>query len=463
MPPNSRLISLSVLNEVDQDKKTLDHLLNATFTRTVNLPQRDKNLIFTIVYGVLRYRKRLDWILDHFSRTGLDKLDSEVLNILRIGLFQVVYLTRIPASAAVNTAVDLAKTLNKPWLAKFVNAVLRAAVREYRDITPPDMENDPVMAVSIEKSMPQWLISRWIPRFGLSQTLLLCDIINTIPPLTLRANTLKTTRSALLESGRIYNNHKPTVYCPDGIRMDHPEYQIASPVASPGISPVASMEGFREGFFQVQDEAAQLVTLLLDPRPGETVMDACAGMGGKTGHIAQQMKNTGKVLALDINPDKLEKIHLEMSRLGISIVETLAHDLSMPVDTKQIGNYDRVLLDAPCSGLGVLRRNPDIKWRASLDRLDCCKIRQIGFLDHISQFVKPSGILVYAVCSMEPEENEAVVEAFLRDHSIFSIDKSLAGLSPQIRSLISSEGHLRTFPHLHGMDGFFAVRFRRSA
>jgi 16S rRNA (cytosine967-C5)-methyltransferase len=463
MPPNSRLISLSVLNEVDQDKKTLDHLLNATFTRIVNLPQREKNLTFTIVYGVLRYRKRLDWILDHFSRTGLDKLDSEVLNILRIGLFQVVYLTRIPASAAVNTAVDLAKTLNKPWLAKFVNAVLRAAVREYRDITPPDMENDPVMAVSIEKSMPQWLICRWIPRFGLSQTLLLCDIINTIPPLTLRANTLKTTRSALLESGRIYNNHKPTVYCPDGIRMDHPEYQIASPVASPGISPVASMEGFREGFFQVQDEAAQLVTLLLDPRPGETVMDACAGMGGKTGHIAQQMKNTGKVLALDINPDKLEKIHLEMSRLGISIVETLAHDLSMPVDTKQIGNYDRVLLDAPCSGLGVLRRNPDIKWRASLDRLDCCKIRQIGFLDHISQFVKPSGILVYAVCSMEPEENEAVVEAFLRDHSIFSIDKSLAGLSPQIRSLISSEGHLRTFPHLHGMDGFFAVRFRRSA
>jgi 16S rRNA (cytosine967-C5)-methyltransferase len=459
MPPNSRLISLSVLNEVDQDKKTLDHLLNVTFTRIANLPQRDKNLTFTIVYGVLRHRKRLDWILDHFSRTGLDKLDSEVLNILRIGLFQVVYLTRIPASAAVNTAVDLAKTLNKPWLAKFVNAVLRAAVREYRELTPPDMENDPVMAVSIEKSMPQWLVSRWIPRFGLSQTLLLCDIINTIPPLTLRANTLKTTRSALLESMRICARlMEPTVYCPDGVRMDHPEY----PVSSPGASPVASMEGFREGFFQVQDEAAQLVTLLLDPQPGETVMDACAGMGGKTCHIAQQMKNTGKILALDISPDKLETIHLEISRLGISIVETLVHDISLPAETDRNGKYDRVLLDAPCSGLGVLRRNPDIKWRASLDRLKCRQIRQIGFLDHISQFVKPSGVLVYAVCSMEPEENEAVVEAFLRDHSIFSIDKSPAGLSPQIRSLMNSEGHLRTFPHLHGMDGFFAVRFRRS-
>ena len=322
MPPNSRLISLSVLNEVDQDKQTLDHLLDATFTRIGNLPQREKNLTFTIVYGVLRHRKRLDWILGHFSRTGLDKLDPEVLNILRIGLFQMVYLTRIPASAAVNTAVDLAKTLKKPWLAKFVNAVLRAAAREYPELSPPDMENDPVSAVSIEKSMPEWLISRWIPRFGVSQTLLLCDIINTIPPLTLRVNTLKTTRSALLESGNIHARcMEPTAYGPDGIRLDHPE------------DPVASMAGFREGFFQVQDEAAQLVTLLLDPRPGETVMDACAGMGGKTGHIAQQMKNTGKILALDISPDKLEKIHPEMSRLGISIVETRVHDLSRPLRT----------------------------------------------------------------------------------------------------------------------------------
>ena len=452
MPPNSRLISLSVLNAVDQDKKTLDHLLDATFTRIGNLPQRDKNFIFTIVYGVLRHRNRLDWILGHFSRSGLTKLDPEVLNILRIGLFQVVYLTRIPESAAVNTAVDLAKTLKKPWLAKFVNAVLRAAVREYRKLSSPDMEKDPVSAISTEKSMPQWLISRWIPRFGLSQTLLLCNIINTIPPLTLRINTLKTTRSVLLESGSIHAHCMvPTAYAPDGVRLDHPE------------DPVTAIEGFREGFFQVQDEAAQLVTILLDPRPGETVMDACAGMGGKTGHIAQQMKNTGKILALDISPDKLEKVHPEMNRLGISIVETRIHDLSRCLDTDMIAKYDRVLLDAPCSGLGVLRRNPDIKWRASLDRLEHCQIRQIGFLDQISQFVKPSGLLVYAVCSMEPEENEAVVAAFLRDHPFFSIEKSPAGLPPRIRSLMNPEGHLRTFPHLHDMDGFFAVRFRRSA
>ncbi|MFH0998446.1 MAG: 16S rRNA (cytosine(967)-C(5))-methyltransferase RsmB [Pseudomonadota bacterium] len=451
MPHNSRLIALSVLNEVDRDKKNLDPLLDAAFTRIGNLPQREKNLTYTIVYGVLRHRNRLDWILGHFSTTVPNKLDPEVLNILRIGLFQVVYLTRIPASAAVNTAVDLAKTLKKPWLAKFVNAVLRAAVRQYPELPPPDKGNDPVTTISIEKSMPRWLISRWIPRFGESQTLLICDIINSIPPLSLRVNTLKTTRSAFLESGAIHARRmEPTAYGPDGIRMDHPE------------DPVASMEGFREGFFQVQDEAAQLVTMLLDPRPGETVMDACAGMGGKTGHIAQQMKNSGKILALDISPDKLVKIHPEMSRLGISIVETRAHDLGRPLETSKTGTYDRVLLDSPCSGLGVLRRNPDIKWRSSPDRLERCQVRQIGFLDHISQFVKPSGVLVYAVCSMEPEENEIVVAAFLRDHSAFSVDKSPDGLPPQIRSLMNPEGHLRTFPHLHGMDGFFAVRFRRS-
>jgi 16S rRNA (cytosine967-C5)-methyltransferase len=244
---------------------------------------------------------------------------------------------------------------------------------------------------------------------------------------------------------------EPTAYSPDGIRLDHPE------------DPVASMEGLRDGFFQVQDEAAQLVTLLLDPQPGETVMDACAGMGGKTGHIAQQMKNTGKILALDISPDKLERIHPEMCLLGITIVETRVHDLGRPLNTDLIGKYDRVLLDAPCSGLGVLRRNPDIKWRASLDRLERCQIRQIGFLDHVSRFVKPSGVLVYAVCSMEPEENEAVVAAFLCDHPEFTVEKSPAGLLPQTRSLMDTEGHLRTFPHLHAMDGFFAVRFRRCA
>jgi 16S rRNA (cytosine967-C5)-methyltransferase len=450
MPPHSRLIALNILNEVDQDNNTLDHILETAFRQIEDIPQREKNLAFTIVYGVLRNRGRLDWILGHYSRTRLDKLDPEIRNILRIGLFQVVYLSRIPPSAAVHTAVDLAKTLKKPWLAKFVNAVLRAAVGKYPELTLPDEKTDPVSAIAIETSMPPWMIHRWIPRFGLSQTRSLCQSMNDMPPLTLRINTIKTTRSAFLESAdTCAYRMEATSFSPDGVRLEQPK------------EPVAALAGYREGFFQVQDEAAQLVTLLLDPQPGETILDACAGMGGKTGHIAQRMNNTGKVLAMDVRPDKLEIIHPEIRRLGISIVETQVLDLSLPAETSRIEACDRVLLDAPCSGLGVLRRNPDIKWRSSPDRIAHCRARQIDFLNRASSLVKPSGILVYAVCSMEPEETESVVTAFSGDHPEFSIEKSPAELSPYIRSLITPEGYLRTFPHLHVMDGFFAVRFRR--
>jgi 16S rRNA (cytosine967-C5)-methyltransferase len=452
MQPHSRLIALNILNEVDQDKNTLDHILEAAFTRFADLPQREKNLTFSIVYGVLRYRYRLDWILGHFSRTGTDKLDPEIRNILRIGLFQVVYLNRIPPSAAVHTAVDLAKTLKKPWLAKFVNAVLRAAVGKYPELKHPNVENDPISAIAVETSMPPWLIYRWIPRFGLSEARMLCNSTNDIPPLTLRVNTLKTTRSDFLESAGVSAHRmEATSFSPDGLRLDHPQELITA------------MPGFQDGLFLAQDEAAQLVTLLLDPQPEETVLDACAGMGGKTGHIAQQMRNTGHILATDISSDKLKRIHPEMRRLGISIVDTQALDLSRPIESSRTETFDRVLLDAPCSGLGVLRRNPDIKWKSSPERIAHCQIRQIDFLGRASQFVKPSGVLVYAVCSMEPEENESVVMAFLSDHSEFTVAQNAIGMSPHIRSLITPEGYLKTFPHLHGMDGFFAVRFRRCA
>lgn len=450
MPPHSRLIALNILEEVEQDRNTLDYILETAFRRIGNIPQREKNLAFTLVYGVLRHRCRLDWILDHCSRIRVTKLDPAIRNILRIGLFQVIYLNRIPTSAAVNTSVDLAKSLDKPWLAKFVNAVLRTAIRKHADLQPPDAEMDPIGAVSIETSMPAWLIERWIPRFGLSQTRSLCNSLNRIPPLTLRINTLKTTRSDFLADAALSaSSMEATAYAPDGVRRDQPSEAIST------------MTGFREGHFQVQDEAAQLVTLLLDPRPGETILDTCAGMGGKTGHIAQCMNNTGSVVATDVVSDKLDKIPPEMQRLGNSIVETRILDLSQPFDTTWQASFDRVLVDAPCSGLGVLRRNPDIKWRSSPDRIARCQTRQIAFLDRVTTLVKPSGVLVYAVCSMEPEENEDVVTAFLESHSEFLIDKDPAECFPLIRSLITPEGYLRTFPHLHDMDGFFAVRFRK--
>ncbi len=448
MSNNPRLISLEILNALDEGQKTLDNLMDLMFERLSDISQLDKNLLITLVYGVLRNRRRLDWILSQFSKTGLEKLDPEVLNILRIGLFQILYLSRIPSSAAVNTSVELSKTLQKPWISKFVNAVLRNAVRGYEKLCLPDIEKDNIPAIAIRKSMPEWLITRWVHRFGVSGTIKLCDTINTIPSITLRTNDIRTTRDALLKSLKTCAKLVvSTSFSPHGIRMSHLH------------TPIFSHESFRKGFFQVQDEAAQLVTFLLDPKPGERILDACAGLGGKTGHIAQEMKNEGNVLAVDINPNKQAKINKEMKRLGISIVETRTKDICEPMGSESIGKFDRALLDAPCSGLGVLRRNPDIKWRSSVDRIKKAKAIQIQLLDNISRYVKPSGILVYSVCSMEPDENEDVVDVFLKMHPDFVIDKKFDRLHQNSAFPVIEDGFLRTLPHIHNMDGFFAVRF----
>lgn len=450
MTHNPRLISLEILNALDEGQKTLDNLMASMFARASDISQLDKNLLITLVYGVLRNRKHLDWILSHFSKKELEKLDPEVLNILRIGLFQILYLSRIPTSAAVNTSVELSKTLQRPWISNFVNAVLRNAVRGYEKLSLPDMEKDIIPAISIQKSMPEWLMTRWVPRFGISGTIKLCDTINTVPFITLRTNDIKTTRDSLLKSLKTCSRQVvATSFSPHGIRLNHL------------YAPIFSHESFKKGFFQVQDEAAQLVTFLLDPQPGERILDACAGMGGKTGHIAQQMKNKGNILAIDISPNKLAKIDQEMKRLGISIVETCVQDICEPAGSERIGKFDRALLDSPCSGLGVLRRNPDIKWRSSMDRIKECSALQIQLLDNLSRHVKPSGILVYSVCSIEPEENEAVVENFLKRHPDFVIDKKFDCMPQNSALPITSDGFLRTLPHIHNMDGFFAARFMK--
>ncbi|MDM8549774.1 16S rRNA (cytosine(967)-C(5))-methyltransferase RsmB [Desulfobacterales bacterium HSG2] len=454
---NPRETALSILNTVDKGRKTLDNILNEVFDEKNPIPKRDRSLINALVYGVLRWRGRLDWIIGHFSKTRLNRIEPEVLNILRIGLFQVIYLDRIPVSAAVNTSVEMAKSARShkrrslgPWVARFVNGVLRNAVRGYETVPFPDMDKDPLSALAAGKSFPKWLIKRWLNCFGIEETGRLCDAINTIPPITVRTNTLKTAREDLIKSlepdvGKI----EPAAYSPDGVSFFNPKVSVPE------------MKAFKDGWFQVQDEAAQLVTSLLEPHPGDTVLDACAGLGGKTGHIAQMMKNQGRIVAMDKDSEKLERLGAETKRLGISIVETCAYDLEKPFEAGFPG-FDRILLDAPCSGLGVLRRNPDIKWSASEKDLSRCRERQTKFLDHLARLVRPSGVLVYAVCSTEPEENEEVVTTFLERHpelSVVGCQSSVASCQSSVAGRQSVVNPLKTFPHLDGMDGFFSVCF----
>ncbi len=450
MKKDSRYIALSILEKIDKQGGTLDELLQKFDEVDKQISKRDRSLMTAIIFGVLRWQGKLDYIINYFSTNTIKTIDPGIRHILRIGTFQIVCLSRIPDAAAVNTAVDMAKASRFPWAAGYVNAILRRISREHHQVVYPDKTNDPVERICAEKSMPEWLTKRWMDRYGIEETEALCDRINSIPDITVRINTLQTDFETLEQS--LKNDVEKmgrTKYSPVGLSFSRPRI------------PIPEMKSFINGWFQIQDEAAQLVTLLLDPKPGEMILDSCSGLGGKTGHIAQLMENKGTIMALDIDKRKLDCLNHDMNRLGVNNVNTAAVDIENPLDKKQLGEFDRILLDAPCTGLGVLQRNPDAKWNIKKQNFIYYHKRQIKLLHAVSQLVKHSGILVYAVCSMEPEENEDVINEFLNSHSDFVIDKNSGQLHGNAHTFLDGNGFFRTIPHKHGMDGFFAVRLKK--
>lgn len=458
--PPSKLASLNwssdprcsaavLLVRLGRGRQTLETLLEELDGAEVIRDQRDRDLLQALVFGALRWQGRIDFILSHCSNTPLHKIQPSVLAILRIALFQILFLSRIPPSAAVHRAVEAAKSMAGPWAAPFVNAVLRRAATQHATVRYPDRSTMPAPSLAAEASCPEWLVARWLARYGVEATAALCTSINRLPTLTLRANTLKTSRDALLTAIRSITAEAAAAgAAPDGV------------IVSGLNAPLRELDVFRQGWFQVQDEAAQLVTVLLGPQPGETVLDACAGRGGKTGHIAQLMKNQGRLVALDQSIARLSQLRDEMTRLGVSMVSIYEADLMQPAACRDTGPFDRILLDAPCSGLGTLRRNPDIKWSAAKKNLQRHRGIQTRLLQRVSAWLKPTGTMVYAVCSPEPEETVEVVEAFIANNPRFRVHRETEDLPDAIRPMIDSGGFLQTYPHLSYMDGFFAVRLR---
>ncbi len=447
---DARHTALKVLNKLDQGDQTLDGILDAITPNTRNLSRRDRALFNALTYGVLRWRGRLDYIISQLSNRSLKKIEPGVLNILRLGLFQIIHLDRIPDSATVNTAVELTRRSGASRAAGFVNALLRNAATNYTSVFFPTLKSDPVAFFSAAHSLPAWLARRWLQRYNPETLTTLCNAINAIPPITIRTNTLKTTRQQLMLSLADDVEHiAATADTPDGIALNKLKRAI------PDLPP------FKSGWFQVQDEAAQLVSLLLAPQPGESVLDACAGLGGKTAHLAQLMQNNGRITAVDRDERKLQQLGAEMQRLGISIVHAYHHNLDSPLEPKQQGDFDRILLDSPCSGLGVLRRNPDIKWKSSEADLKHHTGVQQRLLENMAPKVKPDGLLVYAVCSIEPEENEAVIDPFLKKHPEFVIDKNPGKLPEALQARMETAIGFKTLPLLDHMDGFYFVRLKR--
>lgn len=448
MAANPRQIALDVLLTWHRSEKTLDHSLESHSNKFVSLTSKDKSLCNNLIFGVLRNRQFIDWTIDVYSKVPITKINLTVLYLLRIALYQIMFLDRVPDFAAIDTSVELGKKLGGKKSAGFINAILRKAVKEQDSIQLPDLDKNAALSISVRHSIPKWMIKRWISFYGVTQTDNLCRQINTIPLITARTNTLKIDKKTLArllteETGQV----KSTRYAEDGLVFSKPATEISE------------LKTFKKGWFQIQDEAAQIVTEYLDPRPGETILDCCAGLGGKSGHIAQLMNNQGSLTAMDIVPYKLNILKKEADRLGITNIITKQGDL-LKTNIKDFDRYfDRVLVDAPCTGLGVMQRNPDTKWKRTRNDILRMSGRQKKILNAAANLVRPGGILVFAVCSCEPEENEEVIKVFLSKRKDFLIDNQFK--FDKYPELTTSEGFLKTYPEPHGMDGFFSARLRR--
>ncbi|HEV8539092.1 MAG TPA: 16S rRNA (cytosine(967)-C(5))-methyltransferase RsmB [Bacteroidota bacterium] len=434
--------AVKILNRVERTDSYLDKLLDAEL-RSTEVADIDKSLLAEIVHGVTRWQGRLDWVLNGFTHGNFSKSDVNVRNALRVALYQILFLTQVPHYASVNEAVEFIKRIRGEKAASLVNGVLRNIIRSINDIHYPKPEDDIAQYLSVYYAHPLWMVKRWMTRFEREELEKLLIANNEIPGLALRVNKIKIEPSEFLAL----------------LDKQHVHYQGSSFidyfVKVKSLAGIAQLNIFQSGYFSIQDESAALPVFLLDPKGGERVVDLCAAPGGKTTFIAELMRNEGHILAVDKYESKLKLISTSCERLGIHNVETVVAD----VRELQIEPAEKVLVDAPCSGLGVLRKKPDIKWKRDPDDIPRLAHQQIQLLDTAAHMVKPGGILVYSTCTMEPEENGMVIRSFLQQHTEFSIDDAAKFVN---RSVVSADGWVETFPHRHHIDGSFAVRLIKS-
>jgi 16S rRNA (cytosine967-C5)-methyltransferase len=413
---------------------------------------RDRALAAEISSGVQRWRAALDHLIVEFSRRDISRLDFEIVEILRLSAYQLLHLTRVPASAVVDDAVNLAGRAGKRSAGGFVNAVLRTISRRRGSLPLPPRPADPTDRAatldyfSITLSHPRWLAARWYDRLGFDAAEAWQQFNNTPGPVTLRANRLRTTPAELVE--RLAADHcvvHRAMFAPDALVVDE-----GHPLRGAGVD---------EGWFVVQDEASQLVALLAGEHPPLRVLDTCAAPGGKTTALAAAMDGRGLLIAGDLRERRINLLRRTVATTGATNVRLVQLDLLRPLPFS--APFDCVLLDAPCSGLGTLRRDPDIRWRRAEHDLAVLAANELTMLRHAAEMVAPGGRLIYATCSSEPEENEGIVDAFLATAPAFAPVPAGQVHPKLVDTLVDPRGHLRTQPHLHGLEAFFGAVFER--
>ena len=435
---------MELLDTIEKNQAYSNLLLHHTIEKN-KLPQRDIALLTELVYGTLQRSMTLDYYLSPFLKRG-KKADRWVIHLLKLTVYQMVFLDKIPERAAIFEAVEIAKKRGHKGIASMVNGVLRSIQRE--GVPSLDDIKDPAERLAIETSHPAWLVKRWLDQFGYEKTKEMCEINLTAPLQTARVNLTKISREdciKLLEEDGFQVEPSPVI--PEAVR------------ALKGN--LANSSAFKEGYLTIQDESSMLAAYALGAGYDETILDACAAPGGKSTHIAEKLGGTGKVVSLDLHEHKVKLIVDNASRLGLSNIEAKAMDSRLAQSNFPPETYDRILLDAPCSGLGVMRRKPDMKYSKAED--DLARLHQIQqeLLDSVAPLLKKGGILVYSTCTVDKGENEESVSAFLARHTEYEYDSGLAERMPlPVRPLITG-ADLQVMPQDFGSDGFYIASLRK--
>ena len=445
---NARQAAFLILRQIDRKATYTDAALDQIL-RQNTLKAEDRSLVTELVYGIVRRQRSLDAILDQLGKKPIQQQPPDLRRILQLGLYQLRYLNSIPESAAVNTSVNLAKQYRLSSLAGVVNGVLRQYLRLMQQNNDPllmGLPLDSVTRLGRLHSFPDWMVNLWLSEWEEAEIAEMCKWFNRSPMIDLRVNRLQTkveTVKAVFHDIGLEVERVP--HLSQSLRLGHKRKSIQQ------------LPGFNDGWWTVQDSSAQLVSYLLAPQPGETIIDACAAPGGKTTHIAEIMGDRGHVLAIDRSASRLRKVIQNSRRLKLNSIHI--HQTDSRHCSAFIDSADRVLLDAPCSGLGTLHRHPDIRWRQSPESITQLSQIQTELLTQVSTWVKPKGILVYSTCTLNRIENEDRIRTFLDSHPTWFIQQ------PEPESLLTpfveSEGWIRILPHHHQMDGFFLVKLVR--
>lgn len=437
----ARGVAVKLLSRYESSDSYIDKLLDGELRRS-DLKPADRALVTELVNGCVRWQSRIDWILTGFYHGEFAKCLPIVKNSLRIALYQMLFLSKIPASAAINESVEIVKSVKGDRHAGIVNGVLRNILRNVGSIRYPSREENEALHIAVHSAHPQWMVRRYIERLGAEETEALLNANNNRPMVTLRVNTMRTTRAEVEQQ-----------LSEAGIKYEVSPIHAGSLMMT-SLRDVRTLTIFTDGSVTVQDSSASLAVQLANPKPGMTVYDLCAAPGGKAVHAAELMNNEGRVVALELYESKLAFIQDNATRSGITIIEPV-HGDALEFEASDLA--DLVLVDAPCTGLGTLSKKPDIKWRRTLDDVRKMSIRQGAILSKAAELVKVGGAVVYSTCTIEPEENVGVVAKFLDTHKNYELEQATTFLPDEV----CTDGFLQTFPHKHSSDGAFAARLKR--